>query len=284
MSTMHAYSYVVLRYVHDTITGEFVNVGVALYAPESRFVAAQCRTTLGRLKKVFHTLNPDHFKSLMRTIQSQFQRLGDRVQSELLLDSSRDVLAYAHSVLPKDDSSLQWSQVGVGRTSDPAATLAKLYERMVARYDDRPGRDRRDDEEVWRQFKHTLEARNVMRVFAPHTISAEVDQWEFKHTWKNGVLHCLEPVSFDLASAEGIRDKARHFLGRLSAIANARERFKVHFLVGEPQDPDLHRAYEGALSILKIASASQEIVREGDAEAFAQRLSIEVEQHEAGVN
>lgn len=284
MSTMHAYSYVVLRYVHDTITGEFVNVGVALYAPESHFLAAQCRTTYGRLSKVFPSVNADHFKSLMRTIQSQFKRLGERVQSELTLESGRDVLAFAHSVLPRDDSSLQWSQVGVGRTSDPAATLAKLYERMVTRYDDRPGRDRRDDDEVWRQFKHTLEARNVMRVLAPHIVSADVDQWEFKHTWKNGVLHCLEPVSFDLASAESIRDKARHWLGRLSAIADSREQFLVHFLVGEPQDPDLRSAYESALSILGKTRIQREIVREDEAEAFAQRLSAEVEKHSAGVS
>lgn len=284
MSTMHAYSYVVLRYVHDTITGEFVNVGVALHAPESRFLAAQCRTTYGRLSKVFPSVNPDHFKTLMRTIQSQFRQLGERVQSQLSLDSGRDVLAYAHSVLPRDDSSLQWSQVGVGRTSDPAATLAKLYERMVTRYDDRPGRERRDDEEVWRQFKHTLEARNVMGVFAPHTISAKVDQLEFKHTWKNGVLHCLEPVSFDLASAESIRDKARHWLGRLSAISDANERFLVHFLVGEPQDPDLRGAYEAALGILGKPGLPREIVRENEAEAFAARLSAEVEKHAAGAN
>lgn len=285
MSTAQAYSYVVLRYVHDTTTGEFVNVGVALHAPESRFLAAQCRTTYGRLSKVFPGVNPEHFKSLMRYIQAQILRLGDRLQSELSFEAGgRDVLAFAQSVLPKDDSSLQWSSIGVGRTSDPADTLAKLYQRMVTRYDDRGGRERRDEEVVWHSFKRTLEARNVLHYFAPHTIAATDDQWEFKHTWKNGVLHCLEPVSFDLASADSIRDKARHWLGRLSAIADAREHFQVHFLVGEPQDPDLHRAYESALNILKKAKTSQEIVREDDADAFAQRLSIEVEQHEAGVN
>lgn len=40
-----AYTYTVLRYVHDTTTGEFVNVGVALYAPELRYASALCRTT-----------------------------------------------------------------------------------------------------------------------------------------------------------------------------------------------------------------------------------------------
>ena len=55
------------------------------------------------------------------------------------------MLAFAQSVLPRDDSSLQWSSVGVGRTSDPAGTLEKLYERMVTRYDDRGGHHVDDD-------------------------------------------------------------------------------------------------------------------------------------------
>jgi hypothetical protein len=29
------YSFTILRYVHDIATGEFVNMGVALYAPEA---------------------------------------------------------------------------------------------------------------------------------------------------------------------------------------------------------------------------------------------------------
>jgi len=32
MSQLITYSYTVPRYVHDTTTGEFINVGVALYA------------------------------------------------------------------------------------------------------------------------------------------------------------------------------------------------------------------------------------------------------------
>ena len=48
-----AYMYTVLRYVHDTTTGEFVNVGVAICAPKVRYASARCRSTYGRLAKVF---------------------------------------------------------------------------------------------------------------------------------------------------------------------------------------------------------------------------------------
>jgi hypothetical protein len=44
----------------------------------------------------------------------------------------------AHSVLPPDDSSLQWSEPGSGITEDPSATLESIYARMVTRYDKSP--------------------------------------------------------------------------------------------------------------------------------------------------
>ena len=50
MTSKTPYTYTVLRYVHDIATGEFLNVGVALFAPEPRFVNAVCRTNFARLK------------------------------------------------------------------------------------------------------------------------------------------------------------------------------------------------------------------------------------------
>src|SRR6266446_4918250 len=93
-----AYTYTALRYVHDITTGEFVNVGVAIYAPEARYASAICRTTYSRLTKVFPGMNGESFKGLMRFIQSRFEELGDKLKGELPLDgkpSSMLDLAYA---------------------------------------------------------------------------------------------------------------------------------------------------------------------------------------------
>ena len=65
------YTFTVLRYVHDIVAGEFVNVGVALYAPDVRYVSAICTPRYGRLNKVFLEVNGDHLRSLMRFIQAR---------------------------------------------------------------------------------------------------------------------------------------------------------------------------------------------------------------------
>ena len=122
MKNQYSYTYAVLRYVHDVTGGEFVNVGVVLYAPQAHYLGALCRTTYGRLSKVFPGVNAEHFKALMRHIQNSFEERGERLSSELQFTSPSGVIEIAQAVLPKDDSSLQWSPSGSGRTEDRKST------------------------------------------------------------------------------------------------------------------------------------------------------------------
>ena len=280
MTKSYAYTYCVLRYVHDTTSSEFVNVGVVLYAPEARYLSALCRTTYGRLNKVFPGVNAEHFKSLMRYIQARLEEEGARVGGELPLTTPSSVLEFAHAILPRDDSSLQWSGVGSGRTADPARALEALFDRMVTRYDERPAVPARNDEDVWRHFKRTLEERRVLQHFKPKKIAVQDDEVEFEYAWKNGVWHCLEPLSFDLAGADSIRDKAHRWLGQLASISTAAEAYKVYLLIGAPQQEQLQSAFLNAMSILrKIPGDNTEIILERQAPELAARIAGEVESH-----
>lgn len=276
-----AYTYTVLRYVHDTTTGEFVNVGVALYAPEARYASALCRTTYGRLAKVFPGMDGEVFKGLMRFIQSRLEESGDKLRDELPLERPpRSVLELAHGVLPPDDSSLQWSPAGSGLTENPSQTLESLFERLVARYDEHPQQERRTDEEVWRKYKRSLESRHVLKHLQPKKIAVQDDEVEFRYAWKNGLWHCLEPVSFDLTAAESIREKAHRWLGQMMSVKDAPEQFKVYLLLGQPQQEALKPAFDKAVSILRKLPVQKEIVREDDAAEFSERFAREIESHE----
>ncbi len=279
MKKTYAYTYCVLRYMHDTTSSEFVNVGVVLYAPEARYLSALCRTTYGRLSKVFPGVNAEHFKSLMHYIEARLEEQGVRVATELPLTTPSNVLEFAHAIVPRDDSSLQWSPAGSGRTDDPAATLERLFERMVSRYDERPATPVRNDDDVWRHFKRNLEERQVLKHFQPKRIAVQDDEIEFQHAWKNGVWNCLEPLSFDLAAADSIRDKAHRWLGQLASVREASDQFKVYLLVGAPQQEQLQPAFVNAMSILRKYSGEKEIVLEKDAPELAIRLAREVESH-----
>lgn len=275
------YTYSVLRYVHDITTGEFVNVGVVLYSREGRYASALCRSTFGRLSKTFPGMDGDAFKSLMRFVQSRIEEIGDGLKKELPLNGHpTSVTDVAHAVLPPDDSSLQWSPPGGGLAENLSQTLETLYDRLVMRYDERPQQDRRSDEEVWRKYRRSLESRNVLKHLQPKKISVQDDEVEFQHAWKNGVWHCLEPVSFDLSSADSIREKAHKWLGQLLSVKDAKEHFKVYLLLGEPQQEALRPAFDKAVSILHRLPVASEVVREASAGEFSEQFAREIETHE----
>lgn len=283
MNKLCAYSYTVLRYVHDTTTGEFVNVGVALCAPEAHYASALCRTTYGRLAKVFPGMNGEHFKTLMRHIQARFEELGEKLGGESQLDKDRSVIDFAKSILPMDDSSLQWSPIGGGRTDDPSQTLERLYERMVMRYDERQQHERRSDGDVWRYFKRNLEERRLLQHFQVKKIVTKDDEVEFQYAWKNGIWHCLEPLSFDLSGSENIRDKAHKWLGQITGVRDADEQFKLYFLVGAPRQEHLRDAFESALRILgKMMPVETEIYLEDQALELTKRIETEIQDHTIG--
>lgn len=268
------YTYSILRYVHDPAAGEFLNVGVALYSPEARYAGALCRTTYGRLSKAFPGMNGDSFRDVMRYIQSRFEKLGERLGAELDLEApAGGVLELAHAVLPPDDSSLQWSPPGGGLTEDPAKTLESLYARLVYGYEDHVAKTSRSDEQVWAVYRRGLESRRLLSRFTEKRISAADDAIEFDHAYKNGLWHCLKPISLDLAQSDSIMHKAHAWLGHITSVRDAPDPFKVYLLLGQPERNDLLPAYRNAMRILDKIPGDKEIIPEEDAERVADELA-----------
>src|SRR6266568_3996437 len=118
--TSISYAFSVLRYIHDPVSAEFVNVGVALYAPETRFFSAICSPNYGRISQMFGSINGEQFRQISRYIQTQIEIVGEKLNSERLLNGSiQDIRPLLAQVLPSDDSSIQFTAPGGGLTNDP---------------------------------------------------------------------------------------------------------------------------------------------------------------------
>lgn len=277
----HAYTYTILRYVHDTSTGEFANVGVVLSAPTAHYADAILRPTYARLSKMFPGFDGDHFRSVIRHLQSRFDEIGSRVRDEMDLGqkpaSAQEV---AFSVIAPDDSSFQWSPMGSGLAEDLPATLESIYQRMVERYDEQQKTQSRSDEIIWKTFKKGFEERKILSRLGGKVISVQDDEVEFSHAWQNNLWHCMEPLSFDLMQAQSIKDKAHSWLGRITSIQNAGEPFRVYYLVGEPQLEASRRAFDQALNILHKTPVEHDIIREHEAESFAAGFAEKIAEHD----
>jgi Protein of unknown function (DUF3037) len=276
MSDKLPYTYTILRYVHDVMTGEFVNVGVVMHVPSQRRVLAKTRTTIGRLRGVFPDLDRDAFTSAMRAVQ----RSLSTIEKETTI-SEGDATAFASYAVPRDDSSLQWSPAGSGLTSAVERTFERLYDRFVAKYD-RRFTHRRTDDDVWRPVGQKLDEKKLGSRLHEKVISGPVDDVVFRHAWKNGRWHVYEPISFDLADADGIKAKARTWLGHLAAVVAGGpnvEPFKPYFIVGAPGDETLRKAYDSAVAILRQVPNDPEIFDETQIDDFVSRIEDEMLAH-----
>jgi hypothetical protein len=277
MSDRLPYTYTVLRYVHDVMTGEFVNVGVIMHVPSQRRLLAKARTTFGRIKGVFPDLDSKAFTSAMQAVQRSFDTL-----EKTRAISEGDATAFASHAVPKDDSSLQWSPAGSGLTDNVERTFERLYERFVGKYDKR-SRHRRTDEDVWRPVSQKLDEKELASRLHEKTISGPVDDVVFKHAWKNGQWHVYQPVSFDLVDADGIKEKARAWLGHLAAVVAGGqdvELFKPYFIIGAPSDKTLMKAYDSAIAILRQVPNKPEIFEETQVDDLVAQIEDEMRAHD----
>lgn len=70
------YRFGVFRYVHDPVTQEFVNIGVAVISLEAGYLRARCTTDCGRIARMFETIDEPGFRETMRHIQARLNAVG----------------------------------------------------------------------------------------------------------------------------------------------------------------------------------------------------------------
>jgi hypothetical protein len=273
------YSFSVLRYVHDPVSQEFVNIGVALFSPQVRYLRATCTTNYGRITHLFERIDGQHFRQISRAIQEQINALGEDYGATLPYESVPTVDQLLARVLPADDSSIQFSKAGVGLSANLDQTLNELYHRHVERYVALGETPRRTDEDVWRVFREPLDRVHVTQRLRPKQIVASSYEYEFERSWKNELWHVYEPVSFDMVEAASMLEKANRWVGRATSLMDSPEPFRIHMLLGEPTDDRLRPVFVKARNILNKMPVKKEFVHESEAQTFAEELAREVVKH-----
>lgn len=268
------YSAIVLRYVHDAVSAEFVNVGLLLVCSQQGVVKFSVLPRTKRVVEFFPGAKALVIRQALRHAVASAKSWLTRSSyvTGTAEERSASLQEMAHAIVPKDDSALQWSEVFHGLSSDAVATFDRLSERLVLRYEFGAAQPKRTDDQVWRTFSKVLEKRNVFGRLQEFEVSAELESVKFKHALKNGKWHLMEPVSFDLSSAESITDKAKRLLGQMTLLRGSDTDFRLYFLVGQPEGEEGLEAYSKALRILNEIPCEKVIYPESKAEEFAAEL------------
>lgn len=276
MST--AYTFTIIRYVHDKVTGEFVNVGVVLHSPTTGFLRAKCTTAAVRLRRMFGRVDSEHIRSFLHYIERRAISFDQDTGAVLVFPDSKETAAtYAERILPPDDSSLQLSPVAGGVTNDPAHELHSIFERYVERYTQMKPRTTRHDEDVLPVFRRPLEERRLVTYLRPKVIESPDYEHEFPLAWQNGIWNTCDAVSFDLQESSDILEKANKWLGRAKNLFESTEKFRLVLLIGEPRRSELVETSMTAERIIRKAEGGEVIlIREREAQRLADMIERDV--------
>ncbi len=268
-----AFSFSVLRYVHDIVGGEFVNIGVVAFSPEQRFLKCKISQKFARISGVFHGFDSVAYRSYIHRLQKRINAHGAEVESGWLFDPEKlgELLKF---YLPEDDSAYQFGNARSGITEDLGKELDRLFTRYVTKYIKPESGEGRSDESIWTAFKQQFPQKQLLSKLTEHKIVAPDYERVFENSWKNERWHFAEPLSLDLQDRESILDKAHRWRSRIESLNESQEDFKVHFLIGLPSREGLLGDAQKAENILAKAGKSVVLVREN--ESF--HLVTEIEQ------
>jgi hypothetical protein len=230
---------------------------------------------------MFGRIDGARYRFLLRHLQDQLDKLGQQLTQGQLFGSILNLEASLSQILPIDDSSLRFDRGGAGVTDDLVKTSEKIYQRYVSA-NESGAPEVRTREDVWRTYRKPLERLDIVGFLVQKRIAAKDYWYEFDHAWKNGIWNLYEPVSFDLLKESDIREKANKWLGRALSLNESTETFKLTLLLGAPQSNRLRDAFQHAENILNKIPGQKEIVREEEAETFAEELKSQLAKSGAG--
>jgi hypothetical protein len=285
MSERVPFQYSILRYVHDVATGEFLNVGLALYSKSTRFFQGRLLLRYRRLTQTFPGADGELYRRYVSRLQGSLDQLSHEVRSnqpKLFGPELPDQIEFLlNQILPPDDSSIRFGGVRGGLADDLEVTFDQLYDRLVEQYTMVPEVPSREDDDIWQVFRPPLRELEVLDHLQSHEVHTTVERFQFDHAWKNGTWNVLKPLSFDLVHPGNIRKKARQWMGAAQIMEETPDLSGLYFLLGRPLNGNklVQKAYLDAVQILertRVDRLNVKLVAEDNAWGFAERLQREL--------
>jgi hypothetical protein len=280
------YTSCVLRYVHDPVAKESLNIGVMVYAPGLDYLQVLVEPHYARLSQAFSGFDGEHYRRVVRNFRAALETIKDEFAQEkrglftIETPQDRDAAAVARMIWPDQGLSFRVDSAGSGLTENPDRTLERLFALLVSSQYLEEREERRSDDDVWSgAFRRPLAERDISRVLETKTVKTPDAEFEFPHAFKNGAWHILQPISMDFVRREQLQRKANYWLGNAFVLRESSEIAKLYILLGAPTHPEHRDAYEKAKRLLERMPVNHELVEEDRAADFADWLATYMREH-----
>lgn len=276
---MLSYQYQLVRYIHDRATSEFVNVGVVIFYPETRYIKSCFIGKYGRVSNFFSEVNGHYLISVLKQFEKAINDISDKPKD--ISFPYHNISEITLSILPKDDSALECSEVKYGIGIDINTALHTLFEILVNKYSHEIEEDKHDDKYVWKNvYKKYFDQYEITKKLKSHSVQTMNDVIEFDKSWKNGIWHCYQTLSFDLKSVDNIKNKVYKWSGILNALEKSEEELHIHFLtVKSSKHKSIQKFIDDTFNQRLSKTLEVSLVKEDDAEEFVINVKKDILEH-----
>jgi hypothetical protein len=277
-----AYTYCLVKYVHNPAAGEMLNIGILMCAPSDLYFEARFNHYYERLSNTFADFNGDHYRETIKDIESSLSKIRELNSSSTLFvirERIETAEQLANQIMPDRGLGIQFGSMLAGLTDDLESEIEHIYNQIVISQYPQKEKKSRDDEEVWASFKKPLHTKQIDRYLQPKHFVSDAYDYKFDHAFKNEKWHVLKPVTLDYAQPQTIQDRATKVFGEAAALEGNNELGKVYILLGEPRLNPHKNAFIKAKNLLNKIPIEKEIIEENEAEDFAHNLADYMERH-----
>ena len=266
------YEYQILRYRHNAVSGEFVNIGIVFLDAENRFLRARVTEKYRRISLFFGHVSGKFLLTAIKQMEKAFNKIGNDWATDSNFKRPNSLNDITVSVLPLNDNGLFFSDVLKGWHLDSQQAFNDTYDRLIGQYSDETSEQRHDDAFAWKKiYKQFFDAQDVTKQLTEHNVKTESDVIEFDHAAKNGIWHCFQPISFDLKKTGDIKEKIYRWSGIVNELKSADEPLNLYLLSLMPNDAALRKMIEQKLNV-EQPNLKVRIIEEQDAAALVQEV------------
>jgi len=163
----------------------------------------------------------------------------------------------------------------------PDQKLEELFQRFVARFDKPKKLANRTDQQVWAVLDEKLTERNLDQfIETDKMVESDLGLLKFYKGYRNGSLHLIQPLSFDLADEENVQEKASRWGGYSRSVCERNEgAVQPHLVLGRPSRANLEEPFERAKRFLENMIGQENVVIEDQADAFVDLIERQLSHH-----
>jgi hypothetical protein len=272
------YTFSIIKYVHDPIAGESLNVGVVLYAPDAAFLDVALEYRYERISTAFARFDGERYKQVLSHLASAVATARDEMVAPVLFvrdsgESVRTAADFVRQVWADLGLSFRFSDAMAGIGEDMPAQLVSLFDRFVSSQYARPESERLTDDQVWSLYRPRIPA-DITKNLRPKKFATPDYEIEFPHAFQNERWHVLQPLSMDYAQPVRLGEKANRWLGAAINLKESKEAANGHFyFLLRPPELRSHRdAYIRAKNILHKMPLKHDLFEEDDTPRLGEEL------------